>query len=219
MTRIVLLHGAATTARVWDDVAALLTAADPSYEVVALDRPRTGDLDRELAWLAPRVAGAWVVGMSGGATLGLALAGCGVPVAGAILHEPAVGSLAPDLLVPAAEAFARGGTTRFGATLYGPSWHLAMAGGLDDDVTARELAMFRSFEPTAAPDAAVVVTYGAGSPHARRSAAYALRDVHGYRVEPIAGTSHFVAVDAPDALVRTVGEIVPTGDPTTRDVG
>src|SRR4051794_8928632 len=110
MTRVVLLHGAATTAHIWDRVVPLLTA----YEVVALERPRTGDLTREVAWLRPRVAGSWLVGMSGGATLGLALLAAGAPLAGAILHEPAVGSLAPELLVPAAAAFERGGTTEFG---------------------------------------------------------------------------------------------------------
>src|SRR4051794_28590938 len=134
MTRVVLLHGAATTARIWDGVVALLTSYDGRYDVSAPDRPRTGDLERELAWLGPRVAGAWVVGMSGGATLGLALAASGAPIAGALLHEPAAGSLVPDLLTPAAEAFARGGTTEFGSTLYGPSWLPAMAGPVDEAV-------------------------------------------------------------------------------------
>jgi len=213
MTRVVLLHGAATTAHVWDRVGALLPAYDPGYDVVALDRPRSGDLERELAWLAPRVAGAWVVGMSGGATLGLALAASGTPIAGAVLHEPAAGSLAPDLLGPAAAAFARGGTAEFGAVLYGRSWRPPMAGGVDDAVTAGELAMFRSFEPAApALGVPVVVTYGALSPAPRRAAAYALRDAYGYRVQELAGAAHFVAVDAPDTLARTVGDLVRTED-------
>lgn len=209
MTRVVLLHGAATTARVWDDVGALLAAQHPAYDVVALDRPRTGDLDRELAWLAPRVTGAWVVGMSGGATLGLALAASGVPMAGALLHEPAAGNLAPELLSPAAAAFARGGTAAFGATLYGDSWRPAMAGPVDDDVTARELAMFRAFEPgPSLSEAPVLVTYGALSPPARHDAAYALRNVHAYPVRELPDTGHFIAVDAPGALVRAVADLV-----------
>ncbi len=214
MTRVVLLHGAATTARVWDAVAALLTAADTGYDVVAPERPRTGDLARELAWLGPYVEGAWVVGMSGGATLGLALAAAGATIAGAILHEPAAGSLAPGLLGPAAEAFARGGTEEFGATLYGRSWRPAMAGGVDDAVTARELAMFRSVEPgpPVAPAGPVLVTYGARSPAVRRTAAEALRDAHGYRIRELPGTGHFVAVDAPTAIATLVGEIVPASD-------
>jgi len=214
MTRVVLLHGAATTARVWDAVAALLTAADTGYDVVAPERPRTGDLRRELDWLAPYIEGAWVVGMSGGATLGLALASAGAPIAGAILHEPAAGSLAPGLLGPAAAAFVRGGTDEFGATLYGESWRPAMAGGVDDAVTARELAMFRGVEPGApTPQAGrVLVTYGAQSPAVRRTAAEALRDTYGYRIRELPAAGHFVAVDAPAAIATLVGEIVPTND-------
>ena len=62
MARVVLVHGAATSAAVWDRLVPLL----PDHDVVAVTRPRTGDLDRELAWLAPQVEDAWVVGMSGG---------------------------------------------------------------------------------------------------------------------------------------------------------
>lgn len=214
MTRVVLLHGAATTARVWDAVAVLLTAADTGYDVVAPERPRTGDLARELAWLGPYVEDAWVVGMSGGATLGLALAAAGAPIAGAILHEPAAGSLVPHLLTPAAEAFARGGTAEFGATLYGPSWRPAMAVGVDDAVTARELAMFRAVEPgpPVPPAGPVLVTYGAQSPPVRRTAAEALRDTCGYPIRELPATGHFAAVDAPRAIATVVGEIVPTND-------
>jgi pimeloyl-ACP methyl ester carboxylesterase len=214
MSRVVLLHGAATTARVWDAVAALLTAAGTEYDVVAPERPRTGDLQRELDWLAPYVEGAWVVGVSGGATLGLALAAAGAPIAGAILHEPAAGSLVPALLGPAAEAFARGGTEDFGATLYGRSWRPAMAGGVEDAVTARELAMFRAVEPGPAvpPAGPVLVTYGARSPAVRRAAAEALRDCYGYRIRELPAAGHFVAVDAPRAIATLVGEIVPTND-------
>jgi pimeloyl-ACP methyl ester carboxylesterase len=214
MTRVVLLHGAATTARVWDEVAALLTAEGTGYDVVAPDRPRTGDLARELRWLGPYVEGAWVVGMSGGATLGLALAAAGAPIAGAILHEPAAGSLAPHLLTPVAEAFARGGTEELGATLYGRSWRPAMAGGVDDAVTARELAMFRAVEPgPPVPSAGpVLVTYGARSPTVRRTAAEALRDAYGYRIRELPATSHFVAVDAPSTIATLVREIVPLSD-------
>ncbi|MBZ5737086.1 alpha/beta fold hydrolase [Nocardioides mangrovi] len=87
MARVVLLHGTGTTSAVWDLVIPLLGPRD-GHDVVALDPPRTGGLDREVAWLRPRVAGCWVVGMGDGATLGLALAAAGAPLAGAVLHEP-----------------------------------------------------------------------------------------------------------------------------------
>ena len=91
--RVVLIHGAATTSRVWRHVVPLLAAGGP-VSVTVPDRPCTGDLATETAALRPSCAGAVVAGVSGGATLGLALAAAGVPAA-AVLHEPAVGSLLP----------------------------------------------------------------------------------------------------------------------------
>src|ERR1700754_4648389 len=94
--RLVLVHGAATTSRVWRHVVPLL-AVDDSLAVTVPDRPGTGDMTAEVAALRPSCAGAVVAGVSGGATLGLALAAAGVPAA-AILHDPAVFSLRPGLL-------------------------------------------------------------------------------------------------------------------------
>lgn len=206
MTRLVLIHGAASSAGVWSRLTPLLV----DCEVFAVTRPRTGDLDEELAWLAPRVEGSWVVGMSGGATLGLALAGSGITLAGAVLHEPAVGSLAPGLLAPMAAAFERGGTEAFARTLYGASWTPETAGGpgpwLEDAVTRRELAMFRGFEPVPATAAAgqVLVTYGEQSPPVRREAAEALTAAHGHQIQAIPGAAHFAAHDAPEEFAGTV---------------
>ncbi len=210
MTRLVLIHGAASSAHVWERVVPLLEG----FEVFAVTRPQSGDLEAELDWLAPQVEGAWVVGMSGGATLGLALAARGVPLAGAVLHEPAVGSLAPSLLAPMTASFADGGTARFARTLYGFSWSPEAVGGvgpwLDDEVTARELAMFRNFEPAPASPVAgrVVVTFGTNSPGIRRDAAESLRAAHGHEIRPVPGVGHFAAYDAPEAFARTVREVV-----------
>lgn len=205
MPRIVLIHGAATTARIWDATLPFLS----SHDVHAPERPRTGDLERELASLAPLVDGAWVVGMSGGATLGLALAARGVPIAGAVLHEPAVGSLAPELLTPAARAFATGGTDAFGSYLYGPTWEPAMAGDISVSTMAAELAMFRGVEPgpVKAPSGPVLVTYGARSPDVRRHAAEALRDAHGHQIRMLPGVGHFAAVEDPGTLARVITEV------------
>lgn len=202
--RIVLIHGAATTAQVWEPVVARLDA----YDVVALERPRTGDLHRELAWLAPRVEGSFVVGMSGGATLGLALVMGGTPLTGALLHEPAVGSLLPELLTPMAGAFTDGGTAGFARLLYGPSWTPDMSRGVPESVTAAELAMFRSFEPgPPSPRAGdVVVTTGSRSPDARRAAAAALAAAFGYRTATLPGAGHFIAHDHPDVMATAVGD-------------
>jgi pimeloyl-ACP methyl ester carboxylesterase len=207
MARVVLVHGAATSAAVWDRLVPLL----PDHDVVAVTRPRTGDLDRELAWLAPQVEDAWVVGMSGGATIGLALTSGRVPLAGAILHEPAVGSLAPRLLDPMVRAFEEGGTTAFARTLYGDRWTPALFGGpVDDALTARELAMFRGFEPGSPATTAgrVVVTVGERSPAIRHASVGALRSAYGHEVRVIPGVSHFAAHEAPREFAATVLAVI-----------
>jgi pimeloyl-ACP methyl ester carboxylesterase len=205
MPRLVLVHGAATTSRMWDRVLPIL-AARPGFAVTALERPRTGDLDREVAALAPLVEGAWLVGVSGGATLGLAVASAGVPLAGAMLHEPAVGSLEPGLLVPVAAAFAEDGTAGLGRALYGASWDLRMAGAVRDADTAAELAMFRSFEPAPLPSSAgrVVVTVGGRSPGIRHRSVTALAVAVGCEVEVIHQASHFAPHDSPAAFAAAV---------------
>ena len=207
MTRVVLVHGAATSARVWDRLAPLL----PDHDVVAVTRPRTGNLARELAWLAPHVEGAWVVGMSGGATLGLALASGPVPLAGAILHEPAVGTLAPSLLGPMVRAFEESGTTAFAHTLYGDTWTPVLLGGpVEDAVTAGELAMFRGFEPEpiSATAGRVVVTVGERSPAIRHASVEALRAAYGHEVLIVPGASHFAAYDAPHEFASTLLSVI-----------
>jgi pimeloyl-ACP methyl ester carboxylesterase len=203
MVRIVAVHGAATTARMWDRLRPLLI----HHEFVAVERPRSGSLSEEVAWLSPRVEGSWVVGVSGGATLGLALASR-VQLAGAVLHEPAVGRLAPDLLSAYAEAFEAGGTQAFGRALYGKGWESSSAPPGGDDVTRRELAMFRSFEPQrrAVGQARILVTVGASSPAIRHRASQALHGDLGYEVHTIPGAGHFVANDSPELLAALISE-------------
>ena len=208
MTRLVLLHGAASTPRVWDRLLPYLGAC----EVFAPERPRTGDLDLELEWLDPLVKDSWLVGLSGGATLGLALAAQGGSFDGAVLHEPAVGSLVPGLLAPMQEAFQAGGTAAFARTLYGRSWSVDLCGTgawLDDDVTARELAMFADFEPAPpVPPTPVVVTVGENSPPLRHLAADALEARHGYAVREVPGASHFAPHDAAEEFAGVLLELV-----------
>ncbi|GAB7005545.1 hypothetical protein JCM18899A_30180 [Nocardioides sp. AN3] len=182
-------------------------------DVVAPERPRTGSLDLELEWLSGLVADSWLVGLSGGATLGLALSARGGSFAGAVLHEPAVGSLVPDLLTPMRVAFAAGGTAAFARTLYGPSWSVDLCGvglWLDDDVTARELAMFSGFEPAApSRDAGpVIITVGEHSPPLRHLAADALEGDLGYRIREVPQASHFAPYDAPAAFAAVVLDVI-----------
>lgn len=201
LPRILLVHGAATTASVWAPVLALLGDLD----VVAVDRPCSGDLDTELAALAPLAEGAFVVGVSGGATLTLALAASPVALAGGIAHEPAVGSLVPGLLAPMAAAFAEGGTPGFATTLYGARWRPELAPA-DDGAVARELRMFRSFEPQPARpgQGLVLVTVGEASPPPRHAAAEALHTRLGYSTAILDGCRHFLSQEHPELLVDLI---------------
>jgi len=146
--------------------------------------------------------------MSGGATLGLALA-ARMQLAGALLHEPAVGSLAPALLAPIAAAFAAGGVAGFGATLYGPSWTAQMSLDTDESL-GRELAMFRGFEPMvpAADQGPVTISVGELSPPIRHVSVGALVDRFGYEQIVIPGARHFVAVDSPAQFAAAIVERV-----------
>jgi pimeloyl-ACP methyl ester carboxylesterase len=201
---ILFIHGAATTAAVWDRVIAELRDED-GVDIVAVDRPCSGSLAAELDALAPLAENALVIGQSGGATLALALASSSVRLRGAICHEPAVGSLVPGMLDPVAAAYARGGVEAFGKTLYGPSWTPAFAGG-DTGAVGRDLPMFRAFEPQAAAhgQGPVLVTVGTESPPIRHESGVVLRDRLGYRLGTIDGASHFAAWDAPSAFARTI---------------
>ena len=205
-TRVLLVHGAATTSHVWDRLRVLL-AAD-GLDVVAPDRPSSGDLAVELAALVDDADDALVVGVSGGATLGLALA-AERPLAGAVLHEPAVGSLVPGLLDHVVAGYAAGGVPGFGAALYGPSWDPTMAPP-DPAAVGRDLAMFRRFEPSPLHPGhgRVVVTVGALSPPARHEAAWALHDLLGVEVRVLPSTGHFVQHDNPQALADAIRSVV-----------
>lgn len=196
-TRIVLVHGAATTSRVWRLVVPLLGG----FDVLCPDRASTGDLEAELRALEPLCRGAIVAGVSGGATLGLALAARGAGLAGALLHEPAVGSLLPGLLVPVARAYAEGGVPAFGAALYGPAWTPGEAPP-DAGAVGRDLAMFRAFEPAApaAGEGPVILAAGALSPPARHESVRLLSEAFALPVLTIPGTAHAAHLENPAAL-------------------
>jgi pimeloyl-ACP methyl ester carboxylesterase len=201
--RVALLHGAATTSRVWRHVVPLL-AAGGAVAVAAPDRPCTGDLAAEITALRPSCAGAVVAGVSGGATLGLALAAAGVPAA-AVLHEPAVGSLLPGLLDHVRAAYAEGGVAAFARALYGTAWTAAEASA-DPGAVARDLAMFTSFEPAAPAQGVgpVIITVGERSPAVRHESAARLAQKFGFHVEVITGAGHAVHLTHPASFAAAI---------------
>lgn len=190
MTRVVLIHGAATDQRVWQATAAALTE-HVGVEVLAPTRPQSGDLDREIAFLQPLCAGAFVVGVSGGATLGLELAARGTDLLGGVFHEPAAGSLAPGLLSHVAAALATAGTAGFGKALYGQAWTPESTEASLATIE-REFAMFGAFEPSHLPadHAQITLTVGKFSPEARYSSVAALSAFLGVPWRILPGVSH-----------------------------
>jgi pimeloyl-ACP methyl ester carboxylesterase len=203
-TRVVLIHGAATTSRVWRHVVPLLDGLD----VACPDRACSGDLAAEVAALRGLCSGSVVVGVSGGATLGLALAAAGVPMRGALLHEPAVGSLYPGLLDAVRAAYSRGGVPAFAATLYGPSWTAAEAPA-DEHAVARDLAMFTAFQPAAPARGVgpVVLTVGERSPAPRHDSVRRLAEKFGFDVWELPGAQHAVHLASPEAFAAAIRRI------------
>ncbi len=209
MPLVVLVHGAVSDERVWDRVLPRLRLALPDFEVVAPTRPRTGELAEEVAWLASVAADGWVVGMSGGATVGLGLTATDTPLLGAVLHEPAAGSLAPHLLSPVAHRFRVSGVPGLGRALYGDAWSPELSGGVGEAVAGTELDMFRGFEPAPVSPTAgrVVVTYGRSSPTIRRTAAWALHP-YGCEIQSVPRASHFAAYDHPAEFAGVVASVI-----------
>ena len=204
--RAILICGVATDPTVWRATADALSAI--GFRVSIPERPRSGDLDTEVEALAPHCIGAVVFGVSGGATLGLELAARGAPMRRAILHEPAAGSLAPGLLDHVVAGFGVNGVTGFGTALYGPAWDRSMTSD-DAETVARELTMFRSFEPRppAIDPVVVTLTVGECSPPARHASVRALSDALGIEYRVLAGAGHAAHVE--DAFGPVIDELEP----------
>ena len=169
-------------------VHALRAPHDGDRALVGVHARRQVHRDRQARGGIERIEGALVVGVSGGATLGLELAARGVQIRGAVLHEPAAGSLVPGLLAGVGDALARDGGPGFGAALYGAAWSPAETNA-DAATVGREFAMFAGFEPAplAIDPATVLVTTGERSPAPRHAVADAVRRTLGVRTALVPG--------------------------------
>ena len=201
----VLVHGVATDQRSWAGVISQLGTID----VVAVRRPVAGGMDSQVAALADLAGGRVVAGASGGATVGLALAGAGGAWKAMLLHEPAVGSLLPGLLAGPVGALAAGGVDAFGSELYGHAWRQLDA-GMGEEQVRREVEMFSLFEPPPRLDRAdlVTVTVGQYSPPARHRAAQLLSETLGVRIVVVPRCGHSVQVDNPSYFSGLIRDAV-----------
>ena len=232
---VVLVHGVGIGSWAFADVAAALAADHrvlvpdrrgygpvAAVPVTATLRAQVGDL---LGVLADRgVAEATWVGVSGGATLVLALAMTAPEVVrAAVVHEPAFGPLAPDLHAVLAAAASRlaaspagaEGVLDFMAGLIGEEQLAALpasareAIGRRSDVIRAEVPTFVDFAPSAADlaglaDVALTATVGSASPHWRRLAAAALGARAGARVEVVEGARHLPQLEVPAAFEKVI---------------
>jgi pimeloyl-ACP methyl ester carboxylesterase len=238
---VVLLHGVGVGAAAFDAVAATLARTGT---VVVPDRRGYGtradagpapSLDAQVDELATVVAGAGerpaVVGVSGGATLALALALRAAATGGldglgpVVVHEPLVGPLAPRLHTAVTDTYTRTVAadprlaTTYVAGLVGPAtWAVlptaereAMAGRTA--TIAAEIPHFLGFAPTADALAALRghplwSSVGARSPGARREVHELLRRRAGATALEVPGAAHLPQVDAPDAFAAALQQVL-----------
>lgn len=234
MTRVVLVHGVGLDPALFDD---LVTELAPLPCVVV---PRLGyrtgttatsDLAAHVADIEAACDGPTVlVGLSGGATIALALAihqshtPRRTPLQ-VIAHEPLVGALVADLhraVTERASVFAVSpgpdAAERFVEGLVGePVWRALPTTAHEftrrHHETARtEVAAFTSFTPTLSQvrsiDVELTVTVGSASPAPRHAVAELLADHAGARVVTIRAAGHLAPWEAPVAYAAVVRDAV-----------
>ena len=230
---IVLLHGVGVGPESFASVAELLEDRHP---VVALERPAGPggaalDLPDQADLLARSLddlgAPVRLVGVSGGATLGLCLA-LRHPdaVEALLLHEPLVGPLAPalDRRFQEAAALAASGDDEAMEVVQAVMGDATWA-GLAPEAQASslaaaprwrgEVAAFAAFAPTIVELSSIahlplVVTIGARSGPERWEAAEVLRRWCGAQLVEVAGAGNAAQLDAPVAFAQIIATTHPT---------
>lgn len=236
---VVLVHGAGLGSGIYDEVAPLLAE---SLRVIVPDRrgygrsaalgispslnQHTADL---IALLHDRdLAGATFVGVSGGATLVLALTMTHPgAVHSALVHEPAIGPLAPTLLamlraasLPLLQQPTSGKALfHFLEALAGShGWAhvlprydvLACA---DPSLVAAEVAQFLDFAPSADDFASLrtsrlATSIGKLSAAPRREVANRLAATAGARIIEVAGAAHLAPMETPEIFAAIVRQLI-----------
>ena len=217
-TTVLFVHGVGMHPSLFGPTASRLTCRSetwlrPGYE----NRAPVGSFDEQVSCLIEhldQLDDCVVVGVSGGATLGLAAA-ISRPdsMVGLITHEPLIGPLEPglnDRIVNAADVLRHNRSAEAAAAflsrLYGRPWPLDDTSRIADDV-----AQFASFTPTADELAAITVdhitTVGANSSPERHRVANTLATL-GAHMRQIDQSGHLVLADNPDGFAQVVNELV-----------
>jgi pimeloyl-ACP methyl ester carboxylesterase len=155
-----------------------------------------------------------LVGVSGGATVALAAA-LSHPrrVAVAVAHEPAVGSVAPELRALIRRTLAAGGGVALAQLLAGSrTWDslpatIVEAIERDDELLCADAGAFLSFEPDlpAVPGGVpLICTVGEWSGALRHAIARSLSERTGAPVAVIPRCGHLAQIDAPQAFAHLI---------------
>jgi pimeloyl-ACP methyl ester carboxylesterase len=165
---------------------------------------------------AAEIERAVVAGCSGGATVALAAALMAPErVVAAVAHEPAVGTLVPELLTLISRTLADGGGFALVRALAGPAtWARLTASETALLATGAALfeadsAAYLAWEPALddAPDGApVTTTVGELSNPLRHTVARRLEEHAGARIVVIPGCGHLAQLDAPLAFAAVISE-------------
>lgn len=166
---------------------------------------------------------ATVAGMSGGATVALAMAIARPDrLVAAVAHEPAVGALVPELGALVRGALVSGGGAGLVRALAGARTWDALGPGERAAVLARaalverDAPAFLAFDPRLdeAVGERLVCTVGALSPPLRHEVAAALAARTGARVLTVPGCGHLPQFDAPRAFADTILALAPLQETT-----
>lgn len=226
-SEIVLLHGVGLGPETFAELARLLAV---DHRVLIIERPG-GDgwavpIDEQAAAVAEtmaslRCSGATVVGVSGGATLALALSiRHGGVVGNLVLHEPLIGPLAPaldDRFAAAARQAQRGDAEALlvvqhvvGETTWERLDPSVRARAVEGAPRARaEIPVFAAFAPTTSElrvlrQRRVLVTVGGDSAPERHVAAEILAVMAGASVSVVPDAGNAAHVDAPEAFAALI---------------